>query len=173
MIDFFNRVAEVATPIWTIIAPFALPGALYLAYQGIGIMQAKGYQTTYATALVRAAGAGAAAAQAKGLDPFTGAGLKLAANVGGTYLMQQVPVAAAGLGITDLATHATKVEAQLNTIAMQAQADANATVAAGGNSAVELLASLASQVASGSGPAALQAQIAAGSPTQIPPAPAT
>jgi hypothetical protein len=153
-----NTIAAYATPLWTTFAPFALPFGLWLAYQGIGLMQAKGYHLTYATAVVRAAGAGISAAQAKGLDPFSGPGLAVAADTGAKYLMTTVPTAAAGIGITELAQHATVVEAQIKTVGAQAVADAQAAATV---STPNLLSSLAVQVANGSISPAAVATLAA------------
>jgi hypothetical protein len=95
------------------IITLGVPVALYLAWIVVAEMKKKGYQTTYAEALLRAVGAGQNAAQDAGKSIFTPEGRALAVRVGASYLKNTVPDASSALGITSEDQHAARVEAQI------------------------------------------------------------
>lgn len=113
--------------IFEILSPFLALAIMALGYWAVAELKKRGYQVTYATAIVRAMGAGVMAAQDKGLDPFAGAGRSLVISVGTDYLRQHVGEAAEQLGINDLHLHAAKIDAQLGVVAAQAEAVAQAS----------------------------------------------
>lgn len=96
----------------SLLTPLAISAATAVAYQGLMVLKQKGYQTTYAEALVRAVGSGAAAAQNQGMSLNTSQGRAVAVMQGVKYLMDTVPSASAALGIGE-ADHAPRVEAQM------------------------------------------------------------
>lgn len=126
-----NGVAVIFQTIYTILSPFLAIAVMALGYWGVAVLQRHGYQATYAAAIVRAMGAGVAAAQGKGLDPFVGEGRSLVLTVGANYLSNTVGDAAKALGIQP-GDHLDRVEAQLGVVAAQAEAVAQAATIATG-----------------------------------------
>lgn len=132
----------------TIMSPL-IPGAItYGAYVGIGLLKKRGYQTTYLAALTRAAAAGMAEAQAKGLNPFSTEGLTVAGQTGTNYLVKNLASAVLSYAVSNEAEHAGKVIAQVQTY--QAQATADAEAARNGPNALDTLNQLVA-VATGQG----------------------
>lgn len=123
--ESLNAFSLVFSAAFHIIEPFAAIGLLALGYWAVAELQRHGYRATYGAAIVRAMGAGVLAAQDKGLDPF-GSGRSLVLRTGAAYLASHVGDAASGLGITTLADHAQRVEAQLGVVAAQAEVSAQA-----------------------------------------------
>jgi hypothetical protein len=125
-----STLSDVAELFWSgfeILAPFL---GVTLAGAGVALvneLKRKGYQATYLEALVRATGAGVAAAHAQKLDPFTGEGKRLVLAVGSEYLADTVGDAANAFGLS-LDDHATRIEAQLGVVQAQAEAVAQASV---------------------------------------------
>jgi hypothetical protein len=97
-----STLSDVAELFWSgfeILAPFL---GVTLAGAGVALvneLKRKGYQATYLEALVRATGAGVAAAHAQKLDPFTGEGKRLVLAVGSEYLADTVGDAANAFGL--------------------------------------------------------------------------
>lgn len=110
--------------------PLAVPVLLFLAWQAVAALKRRGYQTTYAEALLRAVGAGADAAHSAGSSIFKPDGRAIAVAVAVHYLQTTVGTAAGALGIVGEAAHAKRIEAQIGVIAVQAEATTNALVQA-------------------------------------------
>lgn len=185
--NFLNSIAGVFGPAFTILSPLIPAAVCYAAYAGIALAQKNGYKMTYASALVRAAGAGMAQAQASGLNPFSPAGMAIGAKIGAQYMVNTVAPEAAKLGISTVEDHATRVLAQIQTVQSQAMADAQATTAASvatsavqgavsaaigavstGSvpaSAADFMASLATQIKDGTLPSAAVGEMAAAKST--------
>lgn len=118
----FGGVVGFLSAVYAVISPFLAVGLLALGYWGVAVLRRHGYRTAYAEAIVRAMGAGVMAAQGSGLNPFKDDGRSVVLKVGVRYLMDNVPDAAASLGITTPVQHAARVDAQLGVAAATALA---------------------------------------------------
>lgn len=114
-----DGVATIFVAFFHIIEPFVAMALVGLGYWAVAELQRHGYQTTYASAIVRAMGAGVMAAQDRGFDPFSPEGRQIVGKVGGEYLATRVGEAGEALGIESTADHATRVLAQLGATSVQ------------------------------------------------------
>jgi hypothetical protein len=104
---------------YQVIEPFLSMAVVAMGWLIVAELRAHGYKATYASAIVRAMGAGVMAAQDRGLDPFSRQGRILVAKVGAEYIESTVPQAADALDL-HMRDHAARVEAQLGVAAVQA-----------------------------------------------------
>jgi len=117
----FDAFAPVIVPVvQTAVQTLGVPAAIALAWQGLQHWKSSSAGRTYAEALLRAVGAGQAAASAQGMSIFSPKGKEIAARAGAEYLMNTVPAAAAAKGITDIQQHVERVTAQIGALEAQA-----------------------------------------------------
>lgn len=121
-----QALAPAAAAFGAVMQPFMVPLAGMIGWGIIAAMKRHGYQTVYATAIMRGFGAGVAAAQAKGLDPFSPAGRSVVIAAGAQYMNENVGQAAAALGISSIEDHERRLSAQIGAVQGQAEALASA-----------------------------------------------
>lgn len=110
-----------ASAVYAVLQPVLGIAVVALGGLVVAEMRKHGFKTTYATALVRAMGAGVMAAQTAGVDPFSKEGLRVVGKVGAEYLENTVPATSQALKI-GVEGHAERVVAQLGTVLATARA---------------------------------------------------
>ena len=113
-------VAFLAEVLFDLLKPLLVPTIMAVGWFVVAEMKRRGYQITYAAALVRAVGAGFSEAQRRGLDPFGIEGRQVVIAEGTHYLETTVADSATALGITP-DDHAMRITAQLGVMQVQAQ----------------------------------------------------